>query len=115
VIEDIEGATAEPTRRRHVRALSAAVAAVSLVMLFMLVVPPDLGPAPQAASPLPSATAAPVMTIVSGLTTLLQSGTWYRQSGMPADADVNVKLMSECSNGLRSTRRTTSCSRATDM
>jgi hypothetical protein len=55
MIEEIEGATAEPTRRRHVVALSAAVATVSLVLLMALIGPaPRTGTPPLAASPAPS-------------------------------------------------------------
>ncbi len=37
MIEDLEGATSEPTRRPHVLALSGAIAAVSLALLVVLV------------------------------------------------------------------------------
>jgi len=60
VIEDIEGATSEPTRRRHVAVLSGAVAIASLVLLLGLLVPAPVGTAPQAASPAPSASTVPV-------------------------------------------------------
>lgn len=39
MIQDLDGVTTEPTRRGHVVALSAAVAAVSLGLLMALVVP----------------------------------------------------------------------------
>jgi hypothetical protein len=52
VIEDLEGATSEPSRRTHAAVLSASVAAVSLVLFYMLVAPPIFdGAPPQAASP----------------------------------------------------------------
>jgi hypothetical protein len=55
VIEDLEGATTEPSRRRHVAVLSAATAVVSLVLFYVLVAPPIFdGAPPQAASPSPS-------------------------------------------------------------
>jgi hypothetical protein len=100
VIEDLDGGAPEPSRRGHVALLSAAVAAVSLVMLFALIVPPELGVAPQAASPLPIDSAAPVMTIVSGPSLVLP---WerYSQSGTTAPSGVNVKVVSECADGSR--------------
>ncbi len=53
MIEDIEGATADRSRHGHVLALSAAGAAVSLILLIALVLPPsDVGgPRSAAASP----------------------------------------------------------------
>jgi hypothetical protein len=82
VIEDIEGATLEPTRRPHVFALSAAVAAVTLALLVVLLVPPSRhAAAPQAASAAPSASSGPVMTIVSGPTVSFVSGSPYAQAG----------------------------------
>jgi hypothetical protein len=74
VIQDLEGATPEPSRRRHVFALSGAVAAVSLVLLVALVLPPELGVAPQVASPAASVGAARAITIVSGPTMFFPSG-----------------------------------------
>jgi hypothetical protein len=64
VIQDLDGAPSEPSRRTHVAVLSAAVAAASLVLLLMLVAPPtpSLAP-PQAASP--SASPSFVMTVAS--------------------------------------------------
>jgi hypothetical protein len=57
VIEDVEGATSEPTGRLQVVALSALSAAVSLIVLLALVLPPsDMG-GPQAASPAASPSA----------------------------------------------------------
>ncbi len=57
--------------------LSAAMASVSLVLLAALVFAPPsrLGTAPHAASPASSASAGPVMTIVSGPTMFFQSNT----------------------------------------
>jgi hypothetical protein len=66
--------------------LSAAVAAVSLVLLLALLVPAQRGLAPQAASPLPSARIGP-LTILSGPTA--------------AELGVNVKLVSGCADGIR--------------
>jgi hypothetical protein len=64
VIEDLEGATSEPSRRTHVAVLSAFVAAASLVLLFVLVAPPTLvGAPPHAASPSPTPSFA--MTVLS--------------------------------------------------
>jgi hypothetical protein len=54
MIEDIEGATSEPTRRGHVVVLSAATAAAALVLLVALVLPASItntslrAPAPSA-------------------------------------------------------------------
>jgi hypothetical protein len=75
----------EPSRRWHVAALSAGVAAVSLVLLLVLIAPTELGVPPQAVSPLPSVSAGPP----------------YFQSGTTSPLGVNVKLVSECVNGSR--------------
>jgi hypothetical protein len=62
VIEDLEGATTEPSRRRHVAALSAATAAVALVLFFALVTPKaPVDAPPLAATPAPSPTDARVV------------------------------------------------------
>jgi hypothetical protein len=62
VIEDLDGALSESTRRRHFAVLSAATAAVSLVLFVVLVAPPThFGEAPQAA-PSASARASFLMT-----------------------------------------------------
>ena len=67
MIQDLEGATSEPTRRGHVLALSAAVATASLVLLFALVAPHHVDTGPLAVAPAPSATAGSmVVTIASG-------------------------------------------------
>jgi hypothetical protein len=68
VIEDIEGATSEPTRRGHVVVLSGAVAIASLALLLTLVAPAPHAPAPvdtarYAASPAPSPGGAAVMML----------------------------------------------------
>jgi hypothetical protein len=63
MIEDIEGATTEPTRRGHVVVLSGAVAVVSLVLLLALVVPAPVSTSVQA--PAPSARASLSVTFVS--------------------------------------------------
>jgi hypothetical protein len=60
VIEDIEGATADRPRHLHVLALSAASAAVSLILLIAFVLPPSDGDGLQSAASLaasPSASA----------------------------------------------------------
>jgi len=91
VIEDLEGAPSEPTRRWHVLVLSAATAAVSLVLLVALVVPPSItSSAPQA--PAASASPGPVMMIVSGPTMFFQSGPL---PGMRVDQS----RVSECAEG----------------
>ena len=70
MIEDIEGATSEPTRRRHVVVLSGAVATAALVLLLSLVVPAPVVPArvdtgKYEALPGPSPSLGPFMTSVS--------------------------------------------------
>ena len=94
MIEEIEGATSEPTRRRHVVVLSGAVAVASLLLLFSWVAPTALVMNRQATSPAPSATAGSAMWIVTGPTMFLQTG-----PSVWAPPAVNVKLMSECSDG----------------
>ena len=55
MILDLDGATIEPSRRRHVATVSASVAAAALVLLYALVVPaPPTGAPPLAATPAPS-------------------------------------------------------------
>ena len=55
MIQELDGATTEPSRRTHVAVLSAAVAAISLVLLMTLVVPsPQIDTPPLAASAAPS-------------------------------------------------------------
>jgi hypothetical protein len=90
VIEDLEGAAPEPSRRGHVAMLSAAVAAVSLLLLFALIMPPQLAVGPQAAAPAPSAVAAPGLTIFSGPTTSFPSGSPF----VPGDG----RRVSECAS-----------------
>lgn len=64
MIQDLEGATTEPTRRHHVAALSAAVAAISFALLLALIVPPSREAAvPQAASHAPSTS--PSLTLIA--------------------------------------------------
>jgi hypothetical protein len=61
MIEDLEGATSEPVRRRHVLALSTAVATIALVTLVALVVPRErVAVAPQSGVPSASTPATPV-------------------------------------------------------
>ena len=67
MIEDLDGATSEPSRRTHVAVLSASVAAVSLVLLYVLLVPAPLTDTRQlAASPAPSPTNGTVVTFAAG-------------------------------------------------
>ena len=62
MIEDLDGATTEPSRRTHVAVLSAVTAAVALVLFLALVTPPTPVATPQlAASPAPSPTDARVL------------------------------------------------------
>jgi hypothetical protein len=83
VIEDLDGATTEPSRRTHVAVLSAATAAASLVLFYVLVAPPIFdGAPPQAASPSPSQTF--VMRVVSNPFHSLPLD--LPRSGMCADA-----------------------------
>jgi hypothetical protein len=64
VIEDLDGATSEPSRRTHVAVLSAATALFAIVLFYVLVAPPTfVGAPPQAASPSPSQSI--VMTVAS--------------------------------------------------
>lgn len=57
MIQDLEGATSEPSRRRHVAMLSATATAVSLVLLMALVAPAQRTERPPlAASAAPSST-----------------------------------------------------------
>jgi hypothetical protein len=64
VIEELDGATSEPSRRTHVAVLSAATAAFAIVLFYVLVAPSTfVGAPPQAASPSPSRTF--VMTVVA--------------------------------------------------
>ena len=56
MILDLDGATTEPSRRRHVATVSASVAAAALVLLLALFAPPaHVTTPPQSASPDPSA------------------------------------------------------------
>lgn len=67
MIEDLDGSTSEPSRRTHVAVLSASVAAVSLVLLYVLLVPAPLTDTrPVAASPAPSPTHGSVVTFATG-------------------------------------------------
>jgi hypothetical protein len=104
VIEDIEGATAEPTRRRHVVVLSGAVAIASLALLFTWITPLDLGMTRQAASPAPNANAGPAMTIVTRQPMILQPGALDFRFGTTSPTGVNVKLVSGCADGTQINR-----------
>jgi hypothetical protein len=67
VILDLDGATTEPSRRRHVAVLSASVAAVSLVLLYVFLVPAPLMDTRQlAASSAPRPTNGSVVVFASG-------------------------------------------------
>ena len=69
MIQDIDGATSEPSRRSHVTLLSAATTAVSLVLLTVLFMPgPRVGTSPHANVPVPSQTAGTVLFYDSGAT-----------------------------------------------
>jgi len=82
VIQDLDGAAIEPSRRSHVAALSAGVAAVSLVLLMALVVPaPRTETRPLAAAPAPSPTDGTVVTFASG-------STWIRLPDRPQISEV---------------------------
>ena len=98
MIEDIEGATSEPPRRRHVVVLSGAAAIASLVLLFSWVAPPELGMTGPAASPAPSVSGGPAMRIVTGPTIFFPAAPNFR-SGTTSPSDVNVKIVSECADG----------------
>lgn len=67
MIEDLDGSASEPSRRTHVAVLSASVAAVSLVLLYVLLVPAPLTDTRHiAASPAPSLTHGSVVTFATG-------------------------------------------------
>jgi hypothetical protein len=84
VIEDLDGATVEPTRRGHMLVLSAATAAISLILLVAIVAPPaTVSVVPQRASLSASPGPGPAMPIVWGNPPL----------------GVNVKVVSECADG----------------
>lgn len=100
MIEDIEGATSEPARRRHVLVLSGAVAIASLVLLFSWLTPSELVMTRQADSPAPSATAGSVTWIVTGPTLFVAAPPQF-QSGTSSPSGVNVKVVSECADGTK--------------
>lgn len=94
MIQDLEGATPEPARGRHVLVLSGAVAAVSLALFVALILPPSHEDTPPlAASPTPSASSGPVMTIVSGPTVFFGSGSPYFQSGPLPTTRVDERIV----------------------
>lgn len=88
VIEEIEGATSEPGRRRHTAALSAVIAWVALAMLVMVVVGPGpFGAPPLRASPAPS-----------------ESGELMFYGSSPiAQLRVDPSVASECADGTKLT------------
>ena len=70
MIQDLEGATPEPARRRHVAALSAVTAAAAIVLFYALVAPaPRTDTSPLAASPAPTSVSRAVVTFASDSTT----------------------------------------------
>jgi hypothetical protein len=94
MIEDIEGATSEPTRCVHVAVMSAATAAVALVLLLALVVPPSRSAAPlQAASPASSAS--------STFTTTFASSNPLVLSNPAARLPVDLSRTTLCADGTR--------------
>lgn len=95
MILDLDGPTAEPSRRSHVALLSAAVAAVALVLLCVLVAPsPRVDAPPMAASAVPS-TASMTVVFASGSTA------WTR--GGPFEESLRDDLRSmECAAGIGS-------------
>jgi hypothetical protein len=54
MILDLEGATTEPSRRRHVAMVSASVAAAALLLLYALLIPTPPTGTPSTASAAPS-------------------------------------------------------------
>jgi hypothetical protein len=98
VIQDIEGATPEPTRRWHVAAVSATVAAISLALLLAIIVPPSPEAATsQAASSAPGPSASftlmmssnPMRNVYVDLTRVSQcrDGSWLTPPYIGFDAD----------------------------
>jgi hypothetical protein len=82
VIEDLDGATSEPSRRTHVAVLSAATAVFAIVLFYVLVAPPIFdGAPPQAASPSPNQRT--VMTVASN--SFINLPVDLTRSGMCAD------------------------------
>jgi hypothetical protein len=93
VIQDLEGATSEPTRRGHVFALSAAAAATSLVLLLALVAAPQVDTGPLAATPAPSPTAGSMVVTIA-------SGTWVTLDQVAQLADDMILM--RCAPGIGS-------------
>lgn len=94
MILDLDGATTEPSRRRHVATVSASVAAAALVLLYALLVPaPHTGaPALPAVAPVPSPAH---MTVLSA-----SDPTWIR--GGPFEEslrDSAISTMCAAGNG----------------
>jgi hypothetical protein len=65
VIQDIDGAAFEPSRRSHVAVLSAATTAVALVLLVALYAPGPRADKPQVAAIPPTPTDSTVVTVAS--------------------------------------------------
>jgi hypothetical protein len=93
VILDLDGATIEPSRRRHVATVSVSVAAAALLLLYALLVPaPPTGTPPAA-----SAAASPVTMTVF----FASDPTWIR--GGPFEESLRDAAMSTvCAAGIGS-------------
>jgi hypothetical protein len=71
MIEDLEGAASEPTRRGHVVALSLATACGAVMLFAALVLAPlEIDPLPRASLPLPGASIGPATRAVTTSTIL---------------------------------------------
>lgn len=100
MIEDLDGATSEPSRRRHVAVLSATVAAAAIVLLYTLVAPaPRVDMAPLAASPAPTPVTHTVVTFASDSATSIRPDEWAPFIvGRPADETWTVCMAGPGSN-----------------
>jgi len=77
VILDLDGATIEPSRRRHVATVSASVAAAALLLLYALLVPAPPTGTPPAVAPVPSPAR---MTVLSASEPTLIRGGPFEES-----------------------------------
>ncbi len=94
MILDLDGATTEPSRRRHVATVSASVAAAALLLLYAILVPaPRTGTPPLAAAPAPSAASMQMWSA--------SDPTWIR--GGPFEESLrDAETRTECAAGIGS-------------